>query len=125
MGATVAALGGMTTPVVLIAGGDGKGQDFSPLAAAVQARTRAVVLIGRDAPLIEAVVAGRGVELLRASTMEEAVERAYRAAQPGDAVLLSPACASYDMFRSYVHRGECFVQVVHALARDQEVGRGE
>jgi UDP-N-acetylmuramoylalanine--D-glutamate ligase len=116
VGATVAALTGMTTPVVLIAGGDGKGQDFSPLAQVVAAHARAVVLIGRDAPLIEAVLADRGVELKRARTMEDAVECAYKAARSGDAVLLSPACASYDMFRSYVHRGECFVQAVHALA---------
>jgi UDP-N-acetylmuramoylalanine--D-glutamate ligase len=116
VGATVAALSGMTTPVVLIAGGDGKGQDFAPLGPAVAGHARAVVLIGRDAPLIEAVLAGRGVELKRARTMEDAVECAYKAARSGDVVLLSPACASYDMFRSYVHRGECFVQAVHALA---------
>jgi UDP-N-acetylmuramoylalanine--D-glutamate ligase len=116
VGATVAALTGMAAPVVLIAGGDGKGQDFSPLAQVVAAHARAVVLIGRDALLIEAVLADRGVELKRARTMEDAVECAYKAARSGDAVLLSPACASYDMFRSYVHRGECFVQAVHALA---------
>jgi UDP-N-acetylmuramoylalanine--D-glutamate ligase len=116
VGATVAALNGMTAPVVLIAGGDGKGQDFAPLAAAVAAHARAVVLIGRDAPAIAAVLAPRGVKLLRCATMHDAVEAAFRAAGPGDAVLLSPACASYDMFRSYVHRGEAFVQAVHALA---------
>jgi UDP-N-acetylmuramoylalanine--D-glutamate ligase len=125
VGATVAALSGMTSPVVLIAGGDGKGQDFAPLGPAVKAHARAVVLIGRDAPLIEAVLAGQGVELTQARTMEDAVECAYKVARSGDAVLLSPACASYDMFRSYVHRGECFVQAVHAVARDQEARRGE
>jgi UDP-N-acetylmuramoylalanine--D-glutamate ligase len=116
VGATVAALNGMTTPVVLIAGGDGKGQDFAPLAPAVAARARAVVLIGRDAPEIERVLEGSGVPLSHAQTMEEAVERAHGAARGGDAVLLSPACASYDMFRSYVHRGQVFVQAVRALA---------
>ena len=125
VGATVAALGGMTSPTVLIAGGDGKGQDFSPLAPAVSAHARAVVLIGRDAPLIEAVLASCGVALLRVRTIEDAVQVAYSAAHAGDAVLLSPACASYDMFRSYVHRGECFVQAVRALAAEQDGGRGE
>ena len=122
IGATVAALNGMTTPVVLIAGGDGKGQDFSPLEAAVAARARSVVLIGRDAPAIERALKGSRVPLVRATSMEEAVDMAYRAAVAGDAVLLSPACASYDMFRSYVHRGEVFVQAVHALALREEGG---
>jgi UDP-N-acetylmuramoylalanine--D-glutamate ligase len=125
VGATVAALTGMTTPVVLIAGGDGKGQDFSPLRPAVAAHARAVVLIGRDAPLIEAVLAGGGVDVKHARTMEDAVDCAYDSARAGDAVLLSPACASYDMFRSYVHRGECFVRAVRALVQDQEARRGE
>jgi UDP-N-acetylmuramoylalanine--D-glutamate ligase len=116
VGATVAALKGMTTPVVLIAGGDGKGQDFSPLAPAVADKARAVVLIGRDAPRIEAELKGGQAPLIRADTFEQAVDRAYGAAQPGDAVLLSPACASYDMFRSYVHRGQVFVELVQALA---------
>ncbi|MDB5865816.1 MAG: murD [Betaproteobacteria bacterium] len=116
VGATVAALKGMSSPVVLIAGGDGKGQDFSPLAPAVAAKARAVVLIGRDAPRIEAELAGGKVPLLHARTLEEAIDIAYRASVAGDAVLLSPACASYDMFRSYVHRGEVFVQAVQALA---------
>ena len=120
VGATVAALNGMTSPVVLIAGGDGKGQDFTPLAAAVSARARAVVLIGRDAPAIESVLCATKVPLQRARTMEEALEAAYRAARAGDAVLLSPACASYDMFKSYVHRGEAFVQAVRALSKREE-----
>jgi UDP-N-acetylmuramoylalanine--D-glutamate ligase len=106
----------MTTPVVLIAGGDGKGQDFSPLAGAVSARARAVVLIGRDAAAIGRVLAGCGVPLLRAETLEAAVDAAFGASVAGDAVLLSPACASYDMFRSYVHRGESFVRAVRSLA---------
>jgi len=115
VGATVAALNGMPRPVVLIAGGDGKGQDFSPLAAAVAAHARAVVLIGRDAAEIERAIAGTGVDLFKAQSLEEAVALAYGAGRAGDAVLLSPACASYDMFRSYVHRGEVFVQAVQAL----------
>jgi len=117
VGATVAALNGLTSPVVLIAGGDGKGQNFSPLAPAVSGRARAVVLIGRDAELISRVLRGCGVPLLHAPTMEDAVVTAYRAGKPGDAVLLSPACASFDMFRSFVHRGEVFSDAVRALIR--------
>ena len=116
VGATVAALNGMQQPVVLIAGGDGKGQNFAPLAAAAR-RARAVVLIGRDADLIAQALASTGVALRRVDDMEEAVEVAYRVAQPGDAVLLSPACASYDMFRSYVHRAQVFAEAVTQLAR--------
>jgi len=116
VGATVAALNGMRQPVVLIAGGDGKGQDFSPLAAAVAARARAVVLIGRDAPQIIRVLEATHIPLLRAGDMAEAVTVARRAAREGDVVLLSPACASYDMFRNYVHRAEVFADAVHRLA---------
>ena len=117
VGATVAALTGMAQPVVLIAGGDGKSQDFTPLASAVKARAHAVVLIGRDADAIAGVLAGTGVPALRAGTMQEAVDIAYGASRPGDAVLLSPACASYDMFRNYGHRGEVFVAAVHELVK--------
>lgn len=116
VGATVAALQGMREPVVLIAGGDGKGQDFAPLATAAAGRARAIVLIGRDAPLIAAAV-GRAVPLINAVDMAQAVELAHAAARPGDAVLLSPACASYDMFRSYVHRAQVFAEAVAALKR--------
>ena len=115
VGATVAAVSGMQQPVVLIAGGDGKGQDFSPLAT-VASRARAVVLIGRDADKIARVLQATGVAVLRAGDMNEAVELAYRAAKAGDAVLLSPACASYDMFRNYIHRAEVFVKAVRQLA---------
>jgi UDP-N-acetylmuramoylalanine--D-glutamate ligase len=115
VGATVAALTGLQEPPVLIAGGDGKGQDFAPLAAAVAGRARAVVLIGRDAAVIERALAGTGVRLERAAGMDEAVRQAYAAARKGDAVLLSPACASYDMFRNFGHRGEAFVAAVRAL----------
>jgi UDP-N-acetylmuramoylalanine--D-glutamate ligase len=116
VGATAAALNGMRQPVVLIAGGDGKGQDFSPLAAAVAARARAVVLIGRDAPQIARALESANVTLLRAADMTMAVAAAYGAARAGDAVLLSPACASYDMFRNYIHRAETFVDAVRQLA---------
>jgi len=101
--------------VVLIAGGEGKGQDFGPLAPAVKARARAVVLIGRDAPAIEAALAATGVPLTRATTLEEAVRAAFHLASPGDAVLLSPACASFDMFRNYGHRGDVFAAAARAV----------
>jgi UDP-N-acetylmuramoylalanine--D-glutamate ligase len=117
VGATVAALEGFRAPVILIAGGDGKGQDFAPLAPAVKARARAVVLIGRDAAAIEAALASAGVNLARATSMEEAVQTAFDFASPGDAVLLSPACASFDMFRNYGHRGDVFSQAARAVAR--------
>ncbi len=115
VGATVAALTGMTTPVVLIAGGDGKGQDFSPLKAALARHARALVLIGRDAPRIEAAVAGCGVPLVHARGMEDAVQQAARLAQREDVVLMSPACASFDMFSNYLHRAQVFIDAVHAL----------
>jgi UDP-N-acetylmuramoylalanine--D-glutamate ligase len=116
VGATVAALTGLRGPVVLIAGGDGKGQDFTPLAAAARGKARAIVLIGRDARRIAAAV-GAGVPLLHAADMAEAVALAFEAAKPGDAVLLSPACASYDMYRNYVHRAEVFAGAVSELQR--------
>jgi UDP-N-acetylmuramoylalanine--D-glutamate ligase len=115
VGSTVAALEGLGCPVVLIAGGDGKGQDFRPLAEVVARHARAVVLIGRDAPRIEAALQAVGAGSERAATLEAAVGRANALAQPGDAVLLSPACASLDMFRNYVHRAEVFVAAVHGL----------
>ncbi len=115
VGATCAALAGLPRKVVLIAGGDGKGQDFSPLKAPVARNARAVVLIGRDGPQIGQVLADSGVPLLPAATMEEAVDLCYTTAQPGDAVLLSPACASWDMFRNYAHRAEVFIAAVRGL----------
>ena len=111
VGSTVAALAGLAqgaAKVVLIAGGEGKGQDFSPLRGALARAARALILIGRDAPLIESAVAGADVPVLRAESMDRAVALAGDAARPGDAVLLSPACASFDMFRNYRHRGEVF-----------------
>jgi len=118
VGSTVAALAGLAqgdTKLVLIAGGDGKGQDFSPLRSAVERSARGLVLIGRDAPLIEAAVAGAGVPIRRAASMDQAVALAAQAARPGDAVLLSPACASFDMFRDYRHRGEVFRLAVEGV----------
>jgi len=116
VGATLAAIAGLERPLVLIAGGDGKGQDFSPLRAALAEGVRAVVLIGRDAPQIEAAIAAV-VPTVYAADMGEAVARAAELARPGDAVLLSPACASFDMFRNYEHRGEVFAQAVRGVAR--------
>jgi len=116
VGAAVAALAGFDVPVVLIAGGDGKGQDFAPLAPAVGAHARAVVLIGRDAEAIATALAPTGVAIERAATMEAAVEAAYALAHDGDAVLLSPACASFDMFRNYGHRGDVFAAAARAVA---------
>jgi UDP-N-acetylmuramoylalanine--D-glutamate ligase len=115
VGATVAALDGSTQTVVLIAGGDGKGQDFTPLNSAVKKRARAVVLIGRDSELIAAALSDCGVPLVRADDMRGAVKQAYSLCRHGDAVLLSPACASFDMFRNYAHRGDEFVSAVRTL----------
>jgi len=117
VGATAAALAGMDRPVVWIAGGEGKGQDFSPLRAHA-ARLRAAVLIGRDAQAIAAALHG-AVAIEFAPTLEQAVQRAAALAQPGDAALLSPACASLDMFRNYAHRAEVFVQAVRELAQSR------
>ena len=118
VGATVAALNGLGAErkVVVILGGDGKGQDFSPLASPVAQHARAVVLIGRDAPVIRAALAHSGVTLLAADSLPEAVDAASRCAHAGDAVLLSPACASFDMFDNYEHRAQVFVAAVQALA---------
>ena len=118
VGATVAALEGLGRKVVLIAGGEGKGQDFAPLKPAVAKHARAVVLIGRDAPLIASALEVCGVPLLRAKDMSDAVWQAAQLAQSGDAVLLSPACASFDMFRDYAHRAEIFVEAVHGLMKE-------
>jgi UDP-N-acetylmuramoylalanine--D-glutamate ligase len=115
VGATIAAVDGLQGPLVMIAGGLAKGQDFTPLAAAFGGKVRHVVLIGKDAGVIErALAAVCATE--RASSMEDAVAAAARAARPGDTVLLSPACASLDMFRDYGHRGEVFAAAVRALA---------
>ena len=122
VGATVAALnglapalGGPSRKVVLILGGEGKGQNFAPLAAAVRQHARHVLLIGRDAALIEKAIASSGVPAERVACMETAVTRAAQLAAAGEAVLLSPACASFDMFRDYKHRGDAFAAAVKAL----------
>lgn len=116
--ATLAALDGIGRPVVLIAGGDGKGQDFAPLKPAVEAHCRAVILLGRDAPAIAAALAGMTPALEFAPTLEVAVAGAIARARPGDAVLLSPACASLDMFHDYAERGERFTAAVAAHAKE-------
>ncbi|WP_298138636.1 UDP-N-acetylmuramoyl-L-alanine--D-glutamate ligase [Acidiferrobacter sp.] len=111
VGATAAAMAGLAGPVVLIAGGDGKGADFTPLAASVRGKARAVVLIGRDAARIEEALRGC-CPIVHARDMDEAVLLAREQAHSGDQVLLSPACASFDMFRNYAHRGEVFADAV-------------
>ena len=121
VGATVAALHGLGADkaparLVVILGGDGKGQDFTPLVAPVAQHARAVALIGRDAATLGSVLATTGVPMLRHDTLEAAVAWCFQQAQPGDAVLLSPACASLDMFRNYGHRAEVFLAAVQALA---------
>lgn len=108
--ATIAALRGLGRKSVLILGGESKGQDFSPLVEPVRQFARQVLLIGRDAPLIERAIPGE-----RCASLETAVERAAKLARPGDAVLLSPACASFDMFRDYRHRGQVFAAAVRRL----------
>lgn len=120
VGATAAALVGLGAErrLVVILGGEGKGQDFAPLAAPVARCARAVVLIGRDAPLIRAALQDAGVPLLDADTLPEAVALAAQRAHSGDAVLMSPACASFDMFKDYEHRAQVFCETVRAMADD-------
>jgi UDP-N-acetylmuramoylalanine--D-glutamate ligase len=114
VGATIAAVEGLAGPLVMIAGGVGKGQDFAPLAAAFAGKVRHVVLIGQDARALEQVLDGVCTSE-RAASMDAAVSAAARAARPGDTVLLSPACASLDMFRDYGQRGDVFAAAVRAL----------
>ncbi|MES2943394.1 MAG: UDP-N-acetylmuramoyl-L-alanine--D-glutamate ligase [Pseudomonadota bacterium] len=123
VGATVAALAGLGADrkLVLVLGGEGKGQDFSPLAEPVARYARAVVLIGRDAPLIRAALAACELPLLDAVSMPDAVTQASQLASTGDAVLMSPACASFDMFDNYEHRARVFCEAVQALASEQGV----
>jgi len=121
VGATEAALVGLGSErapakLVVILGGDGKGQDFAPLATPLTRFARAAVTIGRDAAAIERIVEQAGVPFERCATLEAAVRAAFARAQRGDAVLLSPACASLDMFRNYAHRAEVFVKTVGELA---------
>ena len=120
VGATVAALRGLgeERKVIVILGGEGKGQDFAPLLVPVQRYARAAVLMGRDAPLIRAALAGSEVRLMDAETMEAAVVTANQCAHAGDAVLMSPACASFDMFDNYEHRARAFCDAVRTIALD-------
>lgn len=120
VGATIAALQGLGQPAVLIAGGEGKGQDFRPLYPAVTRHARAVVLIGRDAGKIAAVLQNCSIPVVHAENMVDAVHKSAFLAQPGDAVLLSPACASFDMFRNYSHRAEVFCAAVRSLQGEAE-----
>jgi UDP-N-acetylmuramoylalanine--D-glutamate ligase len=115
VGATIAAVEGMSASLLLIAGGDGKGQDFGPLAAAVAGRVRLALLIGRDAPQLEQALVG-SCAVRRCESLEEAVREAAGSALPGEIVLLSPACASLDMFRDYTERGERFAAAVRRLS---------
>lgn len=118
VGATEAALKGLGRPAVVILGGDGKGQDFTPLKNAVAQHARAAVLIGRDAGKIAGALQGCGKPVVSARSLEDAVRQSAVLAQRGDAVLLSPACASFDMFRNYEHRAEVFVSAVNELGRE-------
>ncbi len=115
VGATLAAIEGLGRPVAIILGGDGKGQDFVPLKAALEKHGRAVALIGRDAPAIERAISGCGLPLRRCADMAEAVAWLAGQARAGDCVLLSPACASLDMYRNYAHRAEAFIAAVKEL----------
>jgi UDP-N-acetylmuramoylalanine--D-glutamate ligase len=126
VGATVAALTGLgkafNSPqhkIVLIAGGDGKGQDFSPLADPASHYVRAVVLIGRDAPQLRAAFEPAGIDIVDCRNLPDAVARAAALAEAGDCVLLSPACASLDMFTNYAHRAQVFIDAVRQLALDK------
>lgn len=119
VGATVAALNGLAKPIVLIAGGDGKGQDFSPLIQPVAQYCKHVVLIGKDAGSLMAALESAQVTCEKADSLEQAVQQAALKAVAGDCVLLSPACASLDMFSNYVHRAEVFVDAVKAHAADR------
>jgi UDP-N-acetylmuramoylalanine--D-glutamate ligase len=115
VGAALAAIAGLDGPLLVIAGGDGKGQDFTPLTESFRGKVRHAVLIGRDARRLGAVLHG-ACEVEYAGSMEEAVDAARRAARAGDTVILSPACASLDMFRDYAHRGETFAAAVRGAA---------
>ncbi|MDR2880799.1 MAG: UDP-N-acetylmuramoyl-L-alanine--D-glutamate ligase [Azoarcus sp.] len=115
VGATLAAIEGMGRPVAIVLGGDGKGQDFAPLKDALKCHGRAIALIGRDGSLIGEAIAGCGLPVESFARLEEAVRWLAEQAQTGDCVLLSPACASLDMFRDYAHRAEVFIEAVRAL----------
>lgn len=118
VGATLAALQGLGRQLAIILGGDGKGQDFAPLRGAIEQHARAVALIGRDASAIAAVLEGCSVPMRFCADMAEAVRWCAAQTQTGDAVLLSPACASMDMYRDYAHRAEAFVAAVRGIERE-------
>jgi len=114
VGATIAAVSGFSGPLLLIAGGEGKGQDFRPLTAALRGKLKRALLIGRDARVLgEALREVCPIDYC--ATLEAAVAEAARHARAGDTVLLSPACASLDMFRDFAHRGEVFAAAVRGL----------
>ena len=119
VGATLSAIQGLSGPLILIAGGQGKGADFMPLRAAVKDKVRAVVLIGEDASKIEHALVGVA-PMTHAGDMVAAVQQAQALAQQGDSVLLSPACASFDMYAGYADRGDAFVQAVHSLQAEAQ-----
>ncbi len=121
VGATLAAVSGLPGPVVLIAGGDGKGADFTPLAPVMRVKARALIVIGRDGPRLAQALDGCCPQFA-ARDMDEAVTLARAQARPGDQVLLSPACASFDMFRDYAHRGEVFTEAVTRLVMKRQGG---
>jgi UDP-N-acetylmuramoylalanine--D-glutamate ligase len=125
VGATLAALNGLgqsgssagsRSKIILIAGGEGKGQDFSPLSQALARHAKAIILMGRDAPAIRSAIESSGITIHDAGTLEQAVESAAEIAESGDLVLLSPACASFDMFKDYAHRAQVFIDAVNELA---------
>ena len=115
VGATAAAIAGLQNPLFVILGGMGKGQDFTPLRDALAGKAKGVFLIGVDAPQIRRDLDGCGLNMTDCATLEEAVQTAYAQAEAGDIVLLSPACASFDMFKGYVHRSEVFIEAFKAL----------
>jgi UDP-N-acetylmuramoylalanine--D-glutamate ligase len=125
VGATLAALNGLgqsgsvsssRSKIILIAGGEGKGQDFSPLSQALARHAKAIILMGRDASAIRSAIESSGITIHDAGTLEQAVESAAEMAESGDLVLLSPACASFDMFKDYAHRAQVFIDAVNELA---------
>jgi UDP-N-acetylmuramoylalanine--D-glutamate ligase len=121
VGATLAAINGLgqsgsRSKIILIAGGEGKGQDFSPLSQALARHAKAIILIGRDGPSIRDAVKSSGITIRDADSLERAVESAAEIAESGDLVLLSPACASFDMFKDYSHRAQVFIDAVNELA---------
>ena len=112
---TLKALESFTEPIVLIAGGKGKGQDWAPLAAAARGRVRHALVIGEDGPTLAAALGAASIPVTASPSMEAAVDAARRLAEPGDVVLLSPACASFDMFDNFEHRGDVFRKLVERL----------